>query len=58
METRGCFCGKEMRVFMEDEDNRLWACDPNGCGRLLLEDKHGQGATWYLAEMNDKKGII
>ncbi len=58
METRGCdFCRNQMNVIMENKEYRLWACPPEGCGRLLLEDvKDHLGATWYLAEQNEPAG--
>lgn len=53
-----CRCGKKMHIFMEDAECRLWACDPTGCGRLFLEDKHMPAGTWYLAEENTDGSLL
>jgi len=54
-EDTGCLCGKVMVLIIEDAEYRVWCCPPNGCGRLKLEDKtQGLGATWYLAERDDR----
>ena len=47
-----------MFLLMENDEFRLWACSPTGCTRLLLESKKGEGATWYLAEENERKDIL
>ena len=47
-----------MILIMENNELRLWCCPPDGCGRLFLESKQGEGATWYLAEMNERKNIF
>jgi hypothetical protein len=33
---------------------RLWACPPEGCGRIYLEGAEGKiRGTWYTAEKNE-----
>lgn len=54
-----CICGKRMillgKIIYKPRiigDITVWACPPEGCGRIYLEGSpHG---TWYLSETNDK----
>ena len=55
---RNCLCGKQMRLLMQNDDYFLWCCPPDGCGRLFLQSRTGEGATWYLAEMNERENIL
>jgi len=58
MEYMECLCGKKMfklgKIVMAQKlvgNITVWACPPDGCGRLYLEGSpHG---TWYLPEKND-----
>jgi hypothetical protein len=34
----------------------VWACSPDGCGRIFLESQ--DGSTWYLPEQNHKRKIL
>jgi len=47
---------------MQNDDYFLWCCPPGGCGRLFLESRTVEGATWYLtwylAEMNERESIL
>ena len=61
-----CLCGKEMKLLAKSEKSfipfsdkvKLWACPPEGCGRLYMEDTNSEiGGTWYLAEVDDRKGL-
>jgi hypothetical protein len=58
-----CLCGKKMNLLGEIPPNKkdftanlralkLWACPPDGCGRIFLEAK--EGSTWYAPEQNDQ----
>lgn len=65
-----CLCGKAMAIIVEEKTDtanwvgpgqmlkniRVWACPPDGCGRIYLE---GSGAeikgTWYLPEQNERR---
>jgi hypothetical protein len=47
-----------MIFLMQNDEYFLWCCPPDGCGRLLLQGRTGEGATWYLAEMNERKNIL
>jgi len=54
MTNATCLCGKPMVKFFSNKHYLWWHCEPEGCGRLLLEDRSGkQRGTWYLAEMNE-----
>jgi hypothetical protein len=56
-----CLCGKTMLLFMEvaqpfEGKLKLWACPPEGCGRIYLEGKGAEiNGTFYFAEQNDRK---
>ena len=64
-----CLCGKAMTMVMEKKEGdmlgdhdvftgmRLWACPPDGCGRLFLESLGGEDrdGTWYTAEQNGRR---
>jgi len=55
-----CLCGKAMKKLwiLEKPGDCLnvWACSPDGCGRIFLESQ--DGSTWYLPEQNHKRKIL
>jgi hypothetical protein len=65
---KACLCGKPLHLLARtqevlpdakldikhDPDILIWACPPDGCGRILLESNDAS-STWYLPEQNDKK---
>jgi hypothetical protein len=63
---RLCLCGKPMILMGEVagykhsrcqvlSSMRLWACSPEGCGRIYLEAGSAAPGTWYTAEQNEKR---
>ncbi len=65
-----CLCGKKMKLIssstMHSPDPitkltggsiKVWACPPEGCGRIFLEGTE-IGGTWYQAEQNLKNTLF
>jgi hypothetical protein len=61
-----CQCGKVMFLVIKSQENeklllgrlKLWACPPEGCGRVFLEGNTDAVGSWYTAEGNDRRNII
>jgi len=68
-----CLCGKHMKLIIREQTDKagwmfpgqvlkdftVWACPPEGCGRIYLESKGSEiGGTWYLAEVNNKRELL
>ena len=65
-----CLCGKPMKLILTQKEfglgetpafTHVWACPPDGCGRVFIEST-GRGleigGTWYYAEQNDKRDLL
>jgi len=58
-----CLCGKKMEILVKDNPPKsllpgvkVWACPPDGCGRIYLEGSRAEiGGTWYTAEQNQER---
>jgi hypothetical protein len=58
-----CLCGKEMQMlgkiipaYKIIGNITVYACPPDGCGRILLDGSpHG---TWFLPEVNERRELL
>jgi hypothetical protein len=61
-----CICGKRMSCIGETKREpplfdiiKIWACPPDGCGRIFLEgSESGIKGTYYLPEVNKRWNIL
>lgn len=63
-----CLCGKPMQLISASQtvppdplkrftggDIKIWACPPDGCGRIFLESAVEIGGTYYQPEQNTRR---
>ncbi len=67
-----CLCGKTMILIASSPiigppdpikqltggDIKIWACPPDGCGRIYLEGAVEIGGTYYQPEQNARRDIL
>jgi hypothetical protein len=57
--SHDCLCQRSMKCVAMDHNYRVYACSPEGCGRIFLEDVSGADpGTYYQPEQNDNRGKL